>query len=390
MTDKSAITPAAGPMSRLAIWRARLILVLLATVFSLALAEGVLRILAPGSPRSAGEERGYFCRFDPVLGWAPLPDITARHERDGFSVLVHQNGLGLRGPDDLGPARTPGRARERVLVLGDSYAWGYGADQDSIFTAAAVHGADLDALNSGVSGYGTDQAYLMYRRLRRTVDVDRVLLVFTPYNDIANNLASRQYDYDKPFFTWEGDSLRLHTAHLGAAADWSAGQALVKSVRVLNLGASLVRRVDNGLKNRRARRVDTEPGKRALAPAPLSDEARRGVDLTVEIIDRLRREVEADGASLEVAVVPYRPNVEAGLAGNHPFVRALADRLHARGIVYLEPYGEFVAAGRRGPLFNLVDNHFNARGHALFAERVLAGPGRKRSRDVYHAAAAVP
>ena len=104
--------------------------------------------------------------------------------------------------------------QQRTLVLGDSYVWDYGVDQDKVFTEPAVHGSEMELINFGVSGYGTDQAYLPYQREGIAFDVDEVVLVFTPYNEVENNLSSRQYDHDKSYFTLKHQELELPTEHL--------------------------------------------------------------------------------------------------------------------------------------------------------------------------------
>src|ERR1051325_6658817 len=154
--------------------------------------EVMLRLCAP---RPVVDEKYRFCRFDHELGWAPLENVT--YSEKGF--FVHQNQFGLRAPDTIQLRNTSGR--KRVLVLGDSYVWGYGATQDELFTAPQVYRTDDELINGGVSGYGTDQAYLFYLREGQKFDVDEVVLAFTLYNDVKNNLHSKQYSYLKPYFT---------------------------------------------------------------------------------------------------------------------------------------------------------------------------------------------
>src|SRR6266404_1079979 len=129
---------------------------LAAVVFGLLIAallgEVALRLTMPSRLASARDEHAFFCRFDRQLGWAPLENITA----------VHKNQYGMRGPDDTQLSKNSGK--KRVLVLGDSYVWGYGVDQSKLFSAPEVHGNNEEILNFGVSGYGTDQEYLLYLR----------------------------------------------------------------------------------------------------------------------------------------------------------------------------------------------------------------------------------
>src|SRR5262245_5132671 len=159
-------------------------------------------------PRPVEDEKYRFCRFDHELGWAPLENIT--YAEKGF--LVHQNQFGLRAPDDIQLKKPSGR--KRVLVLGDSYAWGYLATQEELFTARQVYGTDDELINGGVSGYGTDQEYLFYLREGQKFDVDEVVLAFTLYNDVTNNLKSKQYSYLKPYFTLNAGQLVLHNDHV--------------------------------------------------------------------------------------------------------------------------------------------------------------------------------
>src|SRR2546423_8725847 len=176
------------------------------------LGEVALRLITPSRLASGRNERDFFCRFDRQLGWAPLENITGVHHAKRATSIVHQNQYGMRGPDDVQLNKTSGK--KRVLVLGDSYVWGFGMDQSKLFSAPEVHGNNRELLNFGVSGYGTDQEYLLYLRKGKDFAVDQVVVAFTPYNDVANNLASKQYSYLKPYFTLEGGQLVLHDDHV--------------------------------------------------------------------------------------------------------------------------------------------------------------------------------
>jgi hypothetical protein len=172
-----------------------LVLMLASIVFAFAIAEILLRIVPLDIVGSASGDRGFFSKFDPKLGWAPIPLVRQHQSEHGFSVLVEQNSFGLRAPEEIGMARANGKYR--ALVLGDSYVWGYGAEQADIFTNGAVHGRDdLELVNMGVSGYGTDQALLIYRGFGSNFDVDAVVLAFTTYNDLSENLSRNVYGSD--------------------------------------------------------------------------------------------------------------------------------------------------------------------------------------------------
>lgn len=319
-----------------------------------------LRLLQPARLSSSGRERDFFCRFDPELGWAPLPNITALHKRGDFSGLVHQNNYGLRGPDDMQLNKTAGK--RRVLVLGDSYAWGYGVNQTELFSAPEVHGTNDEILNFGVSGYGTDQEYLFYQREGTNFVVDEVVVAFTPYNNVAHNLAPHQYGYLKPYFTLENQQLILHTEHIRKSTLRSMFSSLNRHSRVWNL----LRVLGNSLERPKS---IAEARQAVYGPEDVSERDRAGVDLTVAILKKLKDAASAQKADFCVIFIPYKPHIDNRLPYNHPLVPLIAAGLTHAGITYREPYPEFLKAALAGVHpFKNPDHHFGPEGHALFAK----------------------
>ncbi len=345
-----------------------ILLTLASIVFTLLAAEAVLRIVPLDIAGSAGGDRGYFSRFDPELGWAPLPSVEQYHVGDGFSVSVRQNAMGLRTSQEH--AFEDKTDQRRILVLGDSYVWGYGADQEDIFTEPSAHDDDnVEMINLGVSGYGTDQELLFYENLGKQFDVDEVVLAFTTYNDILNNMFAEQYGYQKPYFTNE-NGLTLHDDHVADRPARRIGIWFRDNSRVVALA-------ETGFLNVKylwqSRFGDDEPvahpRDRVLGPGAVRPIDSQGVDLTVQLLKRLRDEVEAAGADFSLVFIPYKPNVLALQAEDHPLVTAMTPALSEAGIDCYDPYAMFVEAARDGASpFNEGDNHFNAKGHEIFGK----------------------
>ncbi|HEX2483721.1 MAG TPA: SGNH/GDSL hydrolase family protein [Myxococcota bacterium] len=150
-----------------------------------AVGEVVLRASAKPNDASVTASGGRKPRFnvyrpDGVLGYAHRPDWQAVHATDEFAVTVRTNGLGLRG----------GAASERkdagvyrVLVLGDSFAFGFGVEDAEAFPAVLERSlapppgfARVEVLNAGVAGWSADQ-YLLYLETRGfALEPDLVLL----------------------------------------------------------------------------------------------------------------------------------------------------------------------------------------------------------------------
>jgi len=345
----------------------RLAAVLISFAIVALLVEVALRLLAPHLG-VAVNEKSRFYRFDHELGWAPIENITWGEKGDDF---VHQNQFGLRGPDDMQLKRTSGG--KRTLVLGDSYVWGVGVSQEELFTTAEVHGTNEELINCGVSGYGTDQEYLFYLLRGQKFDVDQVVVAFTLYNDVENNLAPKQYSYLKPYFTLNGDQLVLHDDHVRYSIVDNLRRNLKRDYRVWNLA-------DQGVGS--IKRLLRKQQKQSDVVAYKTN--RKGIELTLAILKKLKEAVEARHAEFYVVFVPYKPHVEDHLPRNHPFAPLIAAGLTQMGVSYREPYPEFLKSAIAGvELFNVGDNHFNAAGHALFAKFLTDTDLARASIDYY-------
>jgi hypothetical protein len=345
----------------------RLAAVLISFAIVALLVEVALRLLAPHLG-VAVNEKSRFYRFDHELGWAPIENITWGEKGDDF---VHQNQFGLRGPDDMQLKRTSGG--KRTLVLGDSYVWGVGVSQEELFTTAEVHGTNEELINCGVSGYGTDQEYLFYLLRGQKFDVDQVVVAFTLYNDVENNLAPKQYSYLKPYFTLNGDQLVLHDDHVRYSIVDNLRRNLKRDYHVWNLA-------DQGVGS--IKRLLRKQQKQSDVVAYKTN--RKGIELTLAILKKLKEAVEARHAEFYVVFVPYKPHVEDHLPRNHPFAPLIAAGLTQMGVSYREPYPEFLKSAIAGvELFNVGDNHFNAAGHALFAKFVTDTDLARASTDYY-------
>ena len=342
--------------------------VLFSLVIAALLSEAALRLFAP-RVGVAVNEKNRFCRFDHELGWAPLENITWGQKGD----LIHQNQFGLRGPDDMQLMKTS--ARKRVLVLGDSYVWGVGASQEELFTAPEVYRTNDELINGGVSGYGTDQEYLFYLLKGHKFDVDEVVLAFTLYNDVENNLNSKQYSYLKPYFTLSGDQLVLHNDHVRYKAVDAFFRNLNRESRVWNVAG---RGFDGFISTafRKQKHLETD--------VVVSEAGHKGIELTLAILSKLKDAVAAHHAEFYVVFIPYKPRVENHLTGNHPFAPLIAAGLTQMGVSYREPYPEFLKSAMAGvDPFNAGDNHFNGAGHALFAKFVTDTDLARESIDYY-------
>jgi hypothetical protein len=184
--------------------RRSLLLLLTSFASALLLSEGVVRLLFKRALDLPRDERSLAYRYDAELGWFPTPS-SERTIEGTRTFHVSHNAKGFR---DREPAR---KTKPRVAVFGDSFVWGFDVEASERFTdRLAARRRDLEVLNLGVSGYGTDQELLLLRRELAELDADVVVLLFSNENDHIDNTTNLRYGpYYKPYFLTDGGSLEL-------------------------------------------------------------------------------------------------------------------------------------------------------------------------------------
>lgn len=183
---------------------ATLPLLLLGTPFWLAsgLARGFRAVIQRW--RSPPLEWGDVIEFTPVIGWQNRGSLRARiRHRHTFSMSTDEEGW--RGRTTI--------EESEVVVLGDSFAFGFGVG-DRQFFADRSSSVRMKAL--GANGYNMVQELLWMERLKpRLADKLVVWLVFYG-NDLLDNLHPTNYHYRAPFVrrTRPSGSWEIVTSHV--------------------------------------------------------------------------------------------------------------------------------------------------------------------------------
>lgn len=328
-------------------------------------AEGVLAVVA-GDP--ADEEVSSTIdrlhRYSEVYGWEPRP---GRYTAYGSTVTINEDGYrGARLPPQ------PAAGRQRVLVLGDSIAFGlYVGDDETYAARLQALNSDLEVANLGVQGYGPGQSLLRLERLGLGLEPDVVVLALCLGNDFADAvLPSFLYDdaHPKPYFREEGGRLVRYDGHLKLGPRRRMSVWLDENSRLFR---ALRSRPASGSKEERAE----EPWTKRRGDAMRDREAAAG--LVARLAMEMRDLAVSSGARFLVLLHPDRV---AGPRGAGAWEDALVRRLEAGGVESLSLADAYAARGLRYPQVTIdTIGHLSAAGHEATAAALAERLRRPRS-----------
>lgn len=157
--------------------------------------------------RAAGVSYPLLYAPDEHCGTRLQPGFRGRWTKEGGAAIrINRHGF-RHGTRQI--AKPPGTFR--VAVLGDSFIEALQVDQSQTLCAALerklascseLEDRPVQALNFGVSGFGTAQELQMLRHYVWPYEPDLVVLACFPANDVRNNSAQLEPDQARPFFRW--------------------------------------------------------------------------------------------------------------------------------------------------------------------------------------------
>ena len=322
----------------------RLIVPVVSVVLTLLLAEGAARVAA----RMIGKER--LIVFDRRLGWKLAPGVRKWQQEDEL-YFISVNSHGLRD-DETAFERRPGE--RRMLVLGDSFAFGYGGvDAEERFSEVIeARRPNLEVINSGVTAYEPVQElfYLQDSGLRYQPDL--VLLALFA-NDFT--LCFRPFDHmigrPKAHISLEGGELAFHEPEFG----WP--YLITQHSFILGV-------IDNYL----SLRYDWRP---PMPPEMTDADKDAAYRLLIALI---AEEARSGGARFAVVYFPARSRDRGENRRIPSLVSTVAEQ---EGFTFLDLTEDVLRDGGDRSRYFKNDPHFNAEGHRFAGEaidREIVGP----------------
>ncbi len=145
-------------------------------------------------------------QYDRDLGWSNIPN-TDIPDMYGPGRSLNTNSQGFRNKKDFPTAIPEGKVR--IVCSGDSFTLGYGVDDDDTWSSQlAAIDPRIECLNMGQGGYGTDQAYLWFKRDIGAIQHEFHLLAFIT-SDFSRMEHEKFLGFGKPRFDLEDDELVL-------------------------------------------------------------------------------------------------------------------------------------------------------------------------------------
>ena len=128
------------------------------TIVTLAALEIILRVVDLRELREGVSERSLSYQYDSELGWMPIPGSRST-VTNARTIQAHHNSLGLRDEEFTLDAKPT------IMFLGDSFVWGLDAEAGERFSELLKPRLpNTKILAAGVSGFGTDQEYLLLQK----------------------------------------------------------------------------------------------------------------------------------------------------------------------------------------------------------------------------------
>ena len=311
---------------------------------------------------------------DSVTGFRLAPNLHQRMTNPDYDVEIRTNSDGFR--DD------PTREKHglRILLLGDSFTFGYGVERGAIFADLLEQRLGAEIINSACGGFEIIHQVRWLRDSGARYQPDLVLYALYLGNDLVGNV------------------------------DWieTSDGGLTNPKGLLPLGAErsikIVKLLESwreGSRTGRGRGRDWTPHQQYLAISKrhLDADSKHRYAVAENLLKELAVEVDAIGADLIVATFPFKtvvdPRALARIVKRQPrfnqvydlerpsrIIRNLLAQHKIQFVDLLPPMKRHYALYPDEPLFFHTDGHFTSRGHEFVAhhlERVLSEWLRKRS-----------
>ena len=326
------------------------ILAVAGTALVLVLGELLARVARPEwTPARA--HRITFWTYDSLLGWAHRPGQEGEFVHRDFSVSIRINSDGLRDDE-----YTRDESKKTLMILGDSFAWGFGVEEHERFSEILEEGhRNWNVINAAVSGYGTAQQVLYFQERGSVYRPDLVLLLFHE-NDFQNNMLGSEHWHNRPYFELIDGDLELRNSPVPRTSVRQRLELFIHGrTYLISRIYRLFSRVERGVLRRAARARRWLEGREDGPRDPGRSTRYLLAQRLLEVLDEQCRAIDATFVLVSVPATSESMNP----------LEVFSER---RGVPYLALDAAFSRVEEKTTFPH--DGHWNARGHAVAARAI--------------------
>src|SRR6185369_4565386 len=336
---------------------ANLFLVIGGTLAGLLLAEITLVLFYPQKVGVTGALVNFFVQYDPDLGWVNRKGASGKLNPPDDrlpSTQIKINDEGFRGREL--PLPKP-KGIKRILVLGDSNAFGYGVNEEERFSNLLEKQlVGYETVNLGVFGYGTDQEAILLEREGLRFSPDLVILAFIP-GDLTDNMSSIHSGVSKPYCSLENSRIKLNNVPVPRPGERTMVRRGSRIRETLYRHSHLYRLVAQRFNESRI----------FMSDSVFEMSKDEGLRVTVSILEGMNRVCRENGSRFVVLLLSHGAWIDA-LGRNQAevgYYPVLTRMLAGRGITFIDTTEKFVDEFRKGNklFFDRDPVHLNAAGN---------------------------
>ena len=154
-------------------------------------------------------------RHDPDIGHIFVPNMRARIPGEGGGYTVVTNAKGFRSNFEFDEKRG---TRPRILMFGDSYTAGDDVCNEDRYSDRLGQLLDVEVQNYGISGSGTDQHLLAYKKFASSVEADLLIVcvqidsfhrIQVSSRPAVDRATGRPLNVPKPYYELVQGNLKL-------------------------------------------------------------------------------------------------------------------------------------------------------------------------------------
>jgi len=296
-------------------------------------------------------------QYDELLGWINIPNLYIK-DLYGNGIYLKTNSQGFRNSKEFS-IRVP-EGKIRIICSGDSFTFGYGVSNDNAWcqTLTSLDNR-IETVNMGQTGYGIDQAYLLYMRDGIKLDHNIQLFVFIADNFRRARMQKFSGHY-KPVLKTENGKLVADNVPLPKNSYSAQKIALLQGILRNELKSlELIKNVQN------VTGINVTGIKKVIDRKLFLHSEEQIRDLSLKIIESLDK-VNKKKDSIQIAVyLPSRTDYY-----NEVFWRSfLAEQLQKRGILFIDLTTDFTNSP--DSLYKqFIGGHYSPYGNRIVAQKI--------------------